>query len=221
MYRQAPDAGLIARVIAALTNQQPQQQPQAPINPVNQALDPLVLTPQVAVTTAPVVDAFGYAKDPAAIQAFIAQQNYAQPIAADDLGTFLSDPVQIQGYINQSVQAGVAQALAASMKHTNQYADHRFGAMQGEIPAMLQQQQTMQLFAADPMFAHPSMATTRDSLISSFKAANPTATPQATYEYAQQHVKSIAQVMNTQAAANAPATAQTQLASQQAAALDF
>lgn len=217
------DQGLMAKFAAFLQGQTtaaPQKiEPQ--LTPVQQALDPLVLKMPIAPASATPVDPFGYVNDPAALQAIIAKQQYAPQLNADQFTALQTDPTQFHSYMNAAIQQGVTQALTASLRHTNQYTDHRFQAANAQLPAMLAQEQTKQLFAADPLFSHPSMATVRDSLVSSFKQANPTATPQAAYDYAKQHAQGISQVMASQQAASAPASAQQVVAQQQAAAQDW
>jgi hypothetical protein len=214
---------LMAKFMAFMGQQQQLQQAAvAPaLTPVQQALDPLVLKAPVAPQQAAPVDPFGYATDLNAINGLVSKQAYASLLPAEQFTTALTDPAQLQAYINTAIQAGVSQALSASFRHANSVAEDRALGMSNKLPEMFAQFQTQQLFNADPLFSHPSMATTRDSLVASFKQANPTATPQAAYEYAKQHVQGISQVIATQQAASAPQTQQQLGLAQEAAAADF
>jgi hypothetical protein len=212
-----------AQFLKGETSQPAAATPTPTLTPVQQALDPLVLRPQAPAqaNAAPAADPFAYVNDPDALRRIIAQQQYAQALQPEQFTALQTDPAAFQAYLNAAVQQGVQQALTAGMKHTNQYTDHRLQAANAQLPELMAAQQTQQLFAADPLFSHPSMATFRDSLVSSFKQANPTATPQAAYEYAKSHAQGISQVLTSQQAASAPATAASAIAAQTAAASEF
>ncbi len=184
-------------------------------------LDALKLTPVTAPASAPIADPFAYVRDPAAIQALVAKQSYMPQLSAEQLQGLMADPAQFSSLINQAIQAGVAQTLSASFNHANNVADDRTNAISGKLPQMLADQQTNQLMNSNPLLAHPTIQPMRDSIVSSYRAANPNATPQQTFDYVQQHFNGITQAVNATTAANAPPTGNQVIAAQQTAAADY